>query len=45
MKCDHLAISAKLHCPKGDHINESLYRIGYVRINPMKIVGNKFMVR
>ncbi len=24
LKCGHLAIPAKLHCPKGDRINESL---------------------
>ncbi len=45
MKCDHLAISAKLQCPKGTHINESLYRIRFMHINPMKIVRIKFMVR
>ncbi len=24
LKCSHLAIAARMHCPKGDQINESL---------------------
>ncbi len=24
LECSHFAIAAKLHCPKGDRINESL---------------------
>ena len=27
LKCSHFAIAAKLHCPKGDRINESLLYI------------------
>ncbi len=29
LKCSHLAFAAKLHCPKGDRINESLLYTHY----------------
>ncbi len=50
LKCGHLALPARLHCPKGDQINESLlhthtYTYTYmlvVKCTPWTHVGGKY---